>query len=64
MYYFGFLYDLDVVFVEKILRVQPNVKKIFLLMRATAKRTVEQRLHEEVYIYMEVINLIALFIYI
>ncbi|KAK6138312.1 hypothetical protein DH2020_027958 [Rehmannia glutinosa] len=36
------------VFLEKILRVQPNVKKIFLLIRETPKRSVEQRLQEEV----------------
>ncbi|KAI3461304.1 hypothetical protein Pfo_017967 [Paulownia fortunei] len=36
------------VFLEKILRVQPNVKKLFLLIRATSKRSIEQRLQEEV----------------
>ncbi|KAK6138177.1 hypothetical protein DH2020_028061 [Rehmannia glutinosa] len=36
------------VFLEKILRVQPNVKKIFLLIRETSKRSAEQRLQEEV----------------
>ncbi|KAL0460776.1 UNVERIFIED_CONTAM: Fatty acyl-CoA reductase 3 [Sesamum latifolium] len=42
------LLHVSTVFVEKILRVQPNIKKLFLLIRATSKRTSEQRLHEEV----------------
>ncbi|KAL3725474.1 hypothetical protein ACJRO7_030493 [Eucalyptus globulus] len=35
------------VFVEKILRIQPNVKKMFLLIRATDKQSAIRRLHEE-----------------
>ncbi|KAL3620181.1 hypothetical protein CASFOL_035093 [Castilleja foliolosa] len=31
-----------------ILRVQPNVKKLYLLIRSTPKRSIEQRLQEEV----------------
>ncbi|XP_075520015.1 putative fatty acyl-CoA reductase 4 [Primulina tabacum] len=36
------------IFLEKILRVQPNVKKLFLLIRPTSERSIEQRLHEEI----------------
>ncbi|PIA58964.1 hypothetical protein AQUCO_00400075v1 [Aquilegia coerulea] len=36
------------IFVEKILRVQPNLKKIFLLIRATDTNSAKQRLHDEV----------------
>ncbi|XP_057781958.1 fatty acyl-CoA reductase 1-like [Salvia miltiorrhiza] len=36
------------IFLEKILRLQPNVKKLFLLMRASPKVSVQQRLEEEV----------------
>ncbi|KAG8371186.1 hypothetical protein BUALT_Bualt13G0060800 [Buddleja alternifolia] len=36
------------VLVEKILRVQPNVKKLFLLIRASNVRSSEQRFHKEV----------------
>ncbi|KAL3620179.1 hypothetical protein CASFOL_035091 [Castilleja foliolosa] len=36
------------IFFEKILRVQPNVKKLYLLIRSTPKRSIEQRLQEEV----------------
>lgn len=32
---------------EKILRIQPNVKKIFLLIRATDKQSAAHRLHQE-----------------
>ncbi|KAL0417610.1 UNVERIFIED_CONTAM: Fatty acyl-CoA reductase 3, partial [Sesamum radiatum] len=35
-------------FLEKILRIQPKVKKIFLLIRETPEKSVEQRLHDEV----------------
>ncbi|XP_039155581.1 probable fatty acyl-CoA reductase 4 [Eucalyptus grandis] len=35
------------VFVEKILRIQPNVKKMFLHIRATDKQSAIRRLHEE-----------------
>ncbi|XP_020552326.1 fatty acyl-CoA reductase 3-like isoform X2 [Sesamum indicum] len=41
----GFLAKL---FLEKILRIQPKVKKIFVLIRATPEKSVEQRLHDEV----------------
>ncbi|KAL8483764.1 hypothetical protein ACS0TY_026447 [Phlomoides rotata] len=36
------------VFVEKILRVQPNVKKLYLLIRKPTKTSIEQRLQDEV----------------
>ncbi|CAI9785879.1 unnamed protein product [Fraxinus pennsylvanica] len=36
------------VFLEKVLRVQPKIKKLFLLIRAVDKRSAEKRLHEEV----------------
>ncbi|KAF6166019.1 hypothetical protein GIB67_012916 [Kingdonia uniflora] len=36
------------VFVEKILRVQPNVKKLFLLLRAADSKSAKQRLNTEV----------------
>ncbi|KAI3706478.1 hypothetical protein L6452_24256 [Arctium lappa] len=35
------------VFVEKILRVQPNIKKLFLLIRASDPNTALHRLHSE-----------------
>ncbi|KAL0460070.1 UNVERIFIED_CONTAM: putative fatty acyl-CoA reductase 4, partial [Sesamum latifolium] len=35
-------------FLEKILRIQPKVKKIFVLIRATPEKSAEQRLHDEV----------------
>ncbi|KAL0436314.1 UNVERIFIED_CONTAM: putative fatty acyl-CoA reductase 4 [Sesamum radiatum] len=41
----GFLAKL---FLEKILRIQPKVKKIFLLIRATPEKSADQRLHDEV----------------
>ncbi|GFQ03243.1 fatty acyl-coa reductase 1 [Phtheirospermum japonicum] len=34
--------------VEKLLRVQPNVKKLLLLIRPSNARSAEQRLHEEI----------------
>ncbi|KAF8110540.1 hypothetical protein N665_0082s0011 [Sinapis alba] len=37
------------VFVERILRLQPNVKRLYLLVRATDKKSAEQRLHSEVF---------------
>lgn len=40
---------MDAVFVEKILRVQPNVKKLYLLLRAADDKSATQRLHDEVY---------------
>ncbi|KAH7838173.1 hypothetical protein Vadar_022890 [Vaccinium darrowii] len=39
---------LDAVMVEKILRIQPNVKKLFLLIRANDANSATQRLHNEV----------------
>ncbi|MQL76106.1 hypothetical protein Taro_008492 [Colocasia esculenta] len=41
----GFLAKL---FVEKVLRVQPDVKKLFLLVRAADAKSAAQRLHNEV----------------
>jgi len=35
--------------VERILRLQPNVKRLYLLVRASDKKSAEQRLHREVY---------------
>ncbi|GMP24320.1 hypothetical protein CsSME_00001626 [Camellia sinensis var. sinensis] len=35
------------IFVEKILRVQPNVKKLYLLLRASDAHSASQRLHNE-----------------
>ncbi|KAF5937632.1 hypothetical protein HYC85_025138 [Camellia sinensis] len=36
------------IFVEKILRVQPNVKKLYLLVRAADAKSASQRLQNEV----------------
>ncbi|XP_062018289.1 fatty acyl-CoA reductase 3 [Rosa rugosa] len=36
------------IFVEKILRVQPNVNKLYLLLRAPDTKTATQRLHNEI----------------
>uniref|UniRef100_A0A5B7BPA9 Fatty acyl-CoA reductase n=1 Tax=Davidia involucrata TaxID=16924 RepID=A0A5B7BPA9_DAVIN len=36
------------IFVEKILRVQPNVKKLYLLLRAADTKSASQRFHNEV----------------
>ncbi|KAG4387119.1 hypothetical protein GLYMA_11G185200v4 [Glycine max] len=36
------------IFVEKVLRVQPNVKKLYLLLRATDAESASQRLHNEI----------------
>jgi len=41
------LYDFAV-FVEKILRVQPNVKKLYLLLRVKDTESATQRLDNEV----------------
>ncbi|KAK3415620.1 hypothetical protein EUGRSUZ_H01224 [Eucalyptus grandis] len=35
------------IFVEKLLRIQPNVKKMYVLIRAMDKQAATQRLHEE-----------------
>ncbi|KAK9279091.1 hypothetical protein L1049_012766 [Liquidambar formosana] len=40
----------DGVFVEKILRIQPNVKKLFLLLRAADTKSATQRLNNEVHV--------------
>ncbi|CAD5332372.1 unnamed protein product [Arabidopsis thaliana] len=37
------------VLVERILRLQPNVKRLYLLVRASDKKSAEQRLHREVF---------------
>jgi hypothetical protein len=42
---------MDAVFVEKVLRVQPNVKKLYLLLRAPDAKSATQRFHNEVYFY-------------
>ncbi|PSR86500.1 Alcohol-forming fatty acyl-CoA reductase [Actinidia chinensis var. chinensis] len=36
------------IYVEKVLRVQPNVKKLYLLLRAKDAKSASQRLHNEV----------------
>ncbi|XP_062172998.1 fatty acyl-CoA reductase 3-like [Alnus glutinosa] len=36
------------IFVEKVLRVQPNVKKLYLLLRAADAKSATQRLHNEI----------------
>ncbi|KAJ6696905.1 hypothetical protein OIU85_003281 [Salix viminalis] len=41
-------------FVEKILRVQPEVKKLYLLLRAVDTKSAEERLHNEDQIWNEV----------
>ena len=47
---FGFtlLYVLLAVLLEKILRVQPNVKKLYLLLRAADAKSATHRLNNEV----------------
>jgi thioester reductase-like protein len=42
------LFGLFVVLVEKILRVQPDVKKLFLLIRAADVESAKQRLENKV----------------
>jgi fatty acyl-CoA reductase len=44
------------VFLEKVLRVQPNVKKLFLLLRASDDKSAASRLQNEV---NECINVIS-----
>jgi fatty acyl-CoA reductase len=41
--------SIHVAFVEKILRVQPNVKRLYLLIRASDLASATQRLHNEVF---------------
>jgi hypothetical protein len=45
------LESIHAAFVEKILRVQPNVKRLYLLIRASDVASATERLHNEVYIY-------------
>ncbi|CAF2337568.1 unnamed protein product [Brassica napus] len=40
---------LSKVFVERVLSLQPNVKKLYLLVRASDNKSAEQRLHNEVF---------------
>lgn len=50
-----------VVFVEKILRVQPNIKKLYLLIRASDSNSAMHRLHSEVlYLHVIYINVIKI----
>lgn len=42
------LFSLIAVFVEKVLRAQPDVSKLFLLVRAEDDRSAQLRLHDEV----------------
>jgi len=51
------------VFVEKVLRVQPNVKKLYLLLRAADAKSATQRLHNEV-IYMYIYRQLRIYTYI
>ena len=37
-----------IVFVEKILRIQPDLKKLYLLLRASDPEAATQRMHDEV----------------
>jgi len=43
---------INAIFMEKMLRVQPNVKKIYLLSRAPGAKSASQRLQNEVYIIL------------
>lgn len=40
-----------IVLVEKILRVQPEVKKIYLLVRAVDAQSAHQRVQDEVHLF-------------
>jgi len=42
--------SVNAVLVEKILRVQPNIKKLYLLLRAADSEEATKRLHDEVVI--------------
>ena len=46
--FFFFFLGAIAVFVEKVLRVQPNVKKLYLLLRASDAKSASQRLNNEV----------------
>jgi hypothetical protein len=43
---------INAIFMEKMLRVQPNVKKIYLLSRTPGAKSASQRLQNEVYIIL------------
>lgn len=45
---FVFFLPVDEVFVEKVLRVQPEVRKLYLLMRASDAISAAERLQSEV----------------
>ena len=47
---YAYGYD-DAVLVEKILRVQPDVRKIYLLVRAVDEPSAKQRVQQEVRTY-------------
>jgi hypothetical protein len=43
---------INAIFMEKMLRVQPNMKKIYLLSRTPGAKSASQRLQNEVYIIL------------
>ena len=43
---------MDAVLVEKVLRVQPNLKKLYLLLRAKDAKSATHRLNNEVYTWL------------
>ncbi|KAG6759330.1 hypothetical protein POTOM_035806 [Populus tomentosa] len=45
----SFLAMINAIFMEKMSRVQPNVKKIYLLSRASGAKSASQRLQNEVH---------------
>lgn len=47
-YFLYFMILCFTVFLEKVLRVQPNVKKLFLLLRASDDKSASSRLQNEV----------------
>lgn len=40
-----------IVFVERVLRLQPKVRRLYLLVRASDNKAAKQRLHSEVYLH-------------
>ena len=55
--YYSFLHDLWIVLVEKILRVQPDVKKLLLLIQASDVESAKLRIQNEVnYLFQAVIS--------
>lgn len=44
------------VFVERVLRLQPNLKRLYLLVRASDNKAAKQRLHNEVYLHTRITN--------